>query len=150
MAQSLIDIPLHLVFSTKDRIPFIKSDVEDDMYQYICAISRNLDCPVIKINGTEDHIHILLSFGKTITICDLISKLKSSSSRWIKTKGDHFKDFSWQRGYGGFAVSSSNIQSVINYISFQKEHHKNKTFKEELVEMLNRARILYDERYLWD
>ena len=150
MSQSLVDVPLHFVFSTKDRIPFIKPEIEEELHQYICGMSRKLGCPIIKINSIEDHVHILLSYGKTITFSDLISKLKSSSSRWMKTKGNHYKDFSWQKGYGGFAVCNSSMESVIKYIASQKEHHKHKTFKEEYLEMLKRAKISYDERYLWD
>src|ERR1700730_10085138 len=99
MAQSLADVILHFVFSTKGRNPWIQSDVEEELYQYICGVCRNLDSPVIKINGVEDHIHVLLQLGKAIPISKLVSEMKSSSSRWIKTKGDHYRDFSWQVGY---------------------------------------------------
>lgn len=95
MSQSLVDIILHLVFSTKERHPWIKPDVEEELYQYICGVGRNLGCPIIKINGVEDHIHVLIQLGRTTPISKLISEMKSSSSRWIKTKGDHYKDFNW-------------------------------------------------------
>jgi putative transposase len=150
MSQSLADIVLHLVFSTKGRCPWIKPDVEEELYQYICGVCRKLDSPVIKINGVEDHIHVLLQLGKTIATSKLISEIKSNSSRWIKTKGDCYHDFSWQGGYGGFSVSRQNLEGAKKYLSSQKEHHKTVTFKEELLAMLQRAQIPYDEKYLWD
>ena len=86
MTQSLADVILHFVFSTKGRNPWIQSEVEEELYQYISGVCRNLNSPVIQINGVEDHIHVLLQLGKTIAISKLISEIKSSSSRWIKTK----------------------------------------------------------------
>ena len=150
MAQSLADIILHIVFSTKERHPWIRPDIEEELYQYICGVGRNLGCPVIKINGVEDHIHVLLQLGRTITISKLISEIKSSSSRWIKTKDDHYNKFSWQGGYGGFSVSRPSLEGAKKYLSSQKEHHKTVTFKEEFLTMLKRAQIPYDEKYLWD
>ncbi len=150
MSQSLVDIILHLVFSTKERHPWIKPDVEEELHQYICGVCRNLNCPVIKINGVEDHIHVLLQLGKTIPISKIISEMKSSSSRWIKTKGGHYSDFAWQGGYGGFSVSRPSLEGAKKYLSLQKEHHKTVTFKEEFVAMLQRAKIPYDDKYLWD
>jgi len=150
MSQSLSDIILHIVFSTKERRPWIKLDIEEELYQYICGVCRNIDCPVIKINGVEDHIHVLLQLGKINSISKLISEMKSSSSRWIKTKGDHYRDFAWQGGYGGFSVSRPSLEGAKNYLSSQKEHHKTVTFKEEFVQLLERAQIPYNEKYLWD
>lgn len=150
MAQSLSDILLHVVFSTKNREPLIQPTIESELYPYIIAVCQNLDSPVIKINGVTDHVHILLRLGRTIPISKLISEMKSNSSRWIKSKGDKYSNFEWQGGYGVFSVSRPNIEGVIKYISSQKEHHKTVTFKEELISMLIRAQIKYDEKYLWD
>ena len=150
MAQSLADVILHFVFSTKGRIPWIRSDIEEELYQYISGICRNLDSPVIKINGVKDHIHVLLQLGKTMPISKLISEIKSNSSRWIKTKGDHYRDFAWQGGYGVFSLSRPSLEGAKKYLSSQKEHHTKVSFKEEFLEMLKRAQISYDEKYLWD
>jgi REP element-mobilizing transposase RayT len=149
MTQALVDVALHIVFSTKNRQPLISQEIEEELFKYICGTAKNLKCPVIKINGVEDHIHLLLQFGKKMAICDLISEIKSSSSRWIKTKGDQYRHFSWQSGYGTFAVARPRIDTVIRYIAKQKEHHKVQGFKEEFIEMLIRAEIEYDEEYLW-
>lgn len=150
MAQSLADVILHFVFSTKERRPWIQPDVEEELYKYIGGVCRNLQSPVIKINGVEDHIHILLQLGRTISISKLIGEIKSSSSQWIKTKGDHYCHFSWQAGYGGFSVSRPSLESAKRYLACQKDHHKKVTFKEEFLTMLQRAQIPYDEKYLWD
>lgn len=150
MAQSLGDILLHIVFSTKERKPWIDTVNEPELYAYICGICRNFDCPVIKISGVEDHIHMLLSLSRTITVSKLISEIKSNSSRWIKAKGHQFCEFSWQGGYGAFSVSRPKIDGVIKYIEKQKEYHKTQTFKEELLTMLKMTQIQYDEKYLWD
>ncbi len=150
MSQSLADIVLHLVFSTKDRHPWIHSSIEEELFMYISGLSKQLNCPVIKINGMEDHIHILLHLGKTISFSDLISELKSNSSRWIKAQGKEYDQFYWQRGYGIFSVSRPNIETAAAYISRQKEHHKTISFKDEFLSMLKRSQMTYDETYLWD
>lgn len=150
MSQSLADIILHIVFSTKERQPLIRPDIEEELYRYISGVSRNLKSPVMIVNGVSDHIHILLQQSATISASKLISDLKSNSSRWIKTKGDQYRNFSWQNGYGAFSVSRPNIQGAIRYIAKQKEHHKTITFQDEFLAMLKRAELKYDERYLWD
>ncbi len=150
MSQSIADMILHIVFSTKNRLPLIQPMIESELYAYMSATCRNLDCPVIQVNGMNDHVHILLLLGRTITVSNLISELKSSSSRWIKTKGDSYQDFAWQSGYGAFSVSRPNVNEVIKYIASQKEHHKKVSFKEELLKILERAQVKYDEKYLWN
>jgi putative transposase len=150
MVQSLADIILHLVFSTKGRHPWIQPDIEKELYLYMCGVCRNHNSPVIKINGVADHVHVLLRLGKTVSISKLIAEMKSGSSQWIKTKGNDYSNFAWQAGYGGFSVSRRNLEVVEKYIARQKEHHQKITFKKELVTMLQLAQIPYDEKYLWD
>ncbi|MDP1879867.1 MAG: IS200/IS605 family transposase [Parachlamydiaceae bacterium] len=150
MGQSLSDVVIHLIFSTKNREPIITDDIESELFRYICGRADQLKSSVIRINGMEDHIHILLHLSKEVTYSDLIADLKANSSRWIKSKGEKFQHFSWQSGYGAFSVSRSMVDRVIHYINNQKEHHKKYSFKEELLLMLKRAKIKYDEKYLWD
>lgn len=150
MSQSLADIIVHIVFSTKERHPWIQSEIEPELYAYMSATCRNLDCHIIQINGMPDHIHVLALLGRTITLSKLISEMKSSSSRWIKTKGNQYSKFAWQSGYGAFSVSRPNLNGAMKYLTKQKEHHKTIPFKEELLTMLKRAQIKYDESYLWD
>jgi REP element-mobilizing transposase RayT len=150
MAQSLADITIHIVFSTKERISWIDAAIEAELYAYICGVCRHLDCPVIKINGMADHIHLLLTLSRTITISKLIADIKSNSSRWLKTKHRQFQTFSWQSGYGAFAVSRPQVDHVIKYIENQKDHHKMHTYQEEFLMMLKMSQMQYNEQYLWD
>lgn len=151
MAQSLAKVYLHLVFSTKHRQNFILPKVETALYAYIGGVIKNLRGIPIKINGMPDHIHILATLPRTITLAKFLEEIKRSSSKWIKTQGKEFVDFSWQGGYGVFSVSQSKVDVVSNYISNQKAHHHHqKSFKEELIEFLEQYDVEYDEKYLWD
>ena len=150
MPQSLSDILLHIVFSTKDRCPLILPTVEQELYRYMSSICRAHECPVIEIGGVEDHVHLLISFGRTISISKLISEVKANSSRWIKTKAPQLQQFSWQGGYGAFSVARRNLTGVVKYIEGQKEHHKNVSFKEEFLSLLKQSEISINEKFLWD
>ena len=150
MSQSLAQIYIHIVFSTKYRKPLILPKTEEELYAYIGGIIKGLKGNSIKINGVSNHIHILTTLPKTVTLSKYLEEIKRSSSKWIKTKGDNYKNFSWQRGYGAFSVSSYKVDVVKNYIAKQKEHHKSQGFKEEFIKFLDEYKIEYDERYLWD
>lgn len=106
--------------------------------------------PAKIIGGVEDHAHLLLNLARTISIADLVEAVKTSSSKWIKTKDDELQNFSWQTGYGVFSVSRSNLDAVHQYILNQKEHHKKKNFKDEFRGMLTKHDLEWDERYVWD
>jgi REP element-mobilizing transposase RayT len=150
MPQSLAKIYLHIVFSTKDRKHLIKSDIESELYKYIAGILKALNCTALLINGTADHIHILNILSRTQAVSHVLEEIKKNSSKWIKGKGNEYKNFYWQAGYGAFSVSQSKIEVVKNYIYNQKEHHKICTFKEEYRRFLKEYNIEYDERYVWD
>jgi len=150
MPQSLTQIFLHIVFSTKNRYPFLEGSVDDELYAYIGASINRLDGIPISINGVCDHIHILTAFPRTITVADFVKDVKANSSRWLKTKGEQYQNFGWQDGYGAFSVSSSKKQVVANYIARQKEHHKQANFKSEFLQFLREYDVKYDERYVWD
>lgn len=148
MPQSLAKVYVHIVFSTKNHHPFIQKEVRPELHSYIIGTLSNLGSYTNEIYANPDHIHILCSLPKTITMAELISKIKTSSSKWIKTKG--LSNFSWQDGYGIFSVSSSKIKTVEKYIRNQPEHHKMGTFKDELRRFFKEYEIEYDERYVWD
>lgn len=150
MPQSLAKVYLHIVFSTKYRRNLILPKIEKELYAYIGGVIKNLKGMPIKINGMPDHIHILATLPRTITIAKFLEEIKRSSSKWIKTQGSEFVDFSWQGGYGVFSVSQSKVEIVSKYISNQKAHHSKKTFKAELIEFLEQYEVEYDEKYLWD
>src|SRR5712671_4484841 len=131
MAQSLSSILIHLVFSTKNREPFVTPAIETELHPYMAKIFRELKSPSLAIDGTSDHLHILFSLGRVIKIADLVEEVKTESSKWIKTKGHDFKNFHWQRGYGAFSIGQSNVVSLKHYIHRQKQHHRRVTFQQE-------------------
>ena len=150
MPQSLVKNYLHIVFSTKHRQPLIDETIEKELHTYLAGVCNRLECQAIKVGGYTDHVHILCMLSKKITLIKLMQELKSNSSKWIKTKDDKYKNFYWQDGYGAFSVNPSQVVFVKNYIANQKEHHSNKTFKQELLAFLKKYQVNYDERYLWD
>lgn len=150
MPQSLAAIYVHLVYSTKNRQPLIRSDIEEELRQYNAGILRNLESPMICSNGMADHIHILFRLGRKIALAELVEELKKGSSKWIKSKGTEFCEFYWQSGYGAFSIGQSGIEATKHYIAKQKEHHRKKTFQEEFRAFLAKYEIEYDERYVWD
>jgi REP element-mobilizing transposase RayT len=104
----------------------------------------------LAIDGTSDHVHVLFSFARVVTIADVVEEIKTSTSKWIKTKGQEFTNFHWQRGYGAFSIGQSNVASLKRYIRQQKEHHKRVTFQDEYRKFLKAYGIDYDEKYVWD
>jgi REP element-mobilizing transposase RayT len=151
MPQSLAQIYLHIVFSTKNRAPLMQNlALRDEMHKYLGGTCNNLDCPVLRVGGVADHIHILCRLGKTIAISDLVKELKRESSKWIKTKAPMLEDFYWQKGYGAFSVSPGHVEVLREHIANQEEHHRTETFQDELRRLLTKYGVQWDERYLWD
>ena len=150
MSQSLSSVLIHLVFSTKNRELFITAEVESELHSYMAKIFRELKSPSLAIDGTNDHVHVLFSLARVITIADLVEEVKTSSSKWIKTKGREFRNFHWQRGYGAFSIGQSNVTALKHYIRSQKEHHQRVTFQDEYRKFLKAYGIDYDEKYVWD
>jgi REP element-mobilizing transposase RayT len=150
MPQSLSSILIHLVFSTKNREPFITPAIETELHPYLAKIFRELKSPSLAIDGTNDHLHILFSLGRVIKVADLVEEVKTESSKWIKRKGREFKNFHWQAGYGAFSIGQLNVETLKRYIRGQKKHHSRVTFQDEHREFLQRYQVDYDERYVWD
>ena len=150
MPQSLVKILVHVVFSTKNRADSIAPEIENDLFRYFHGIVENNKSKLILANGTTNHIHLLVSLGKTIDISELVGDIKRDSSSWIKTKGSDFRGFYWQEGYGAFSVGQSQVSDVMKYIARQKEHHTKKDFKKEFRGFLKKYEIDCDERYVWD
>src|SRR5437764_9158481 len=150
MPQSLSSILVHIIFSTKNHEPFITPTVETELHPYMATIFRQVKSPSLCIDGTADHVHILFSLARVITIADLVEEVKTSSSKWIKTKGREFKNFHWQRGYGAFSIGQSNVTALKHYIRSQKEHHQRVTFQDEYRKFLKAYGIDYDEKYVWE
>lgn len=150
MSQSLSSILVHVIFSTKNRIPLIHKEIEQNFHSYIVGIAKEYKVHIYEIGGIEDHIHILISLPRTMTISKFVEEIKKGSSKWIKTKGAQYRDFSWQNGYGAFSIGYSNFDALRNYIQRQREHHKKMIFQDEMRLFLKKYRISFDEKYLWD
>jgi putative transposase len=129
MGQSLVKNYIHITFSTKNRVPLITEEIEHELYSYIGGICKNLECNPVKIGGYRDHIHILCTLSKKISLMDLLEKVKANSSKWIKTKSDSLKKFYWQNGYGAFSVNPYEIDKVISYKKTRKNIIGRKHFK---------------------
>ena len=151
MSQSLSIVYVHLVFSTKERRPFLRDQkIREASHAYLGESSKRLDCPPILVGGVEDHVHILARFGRTITQAEWVKELKRVSNQWLKEQGPDCADFAWQGGYADFSVSQSNLEQVTNYIAHQEEHHRKMTFQDELRALLRKHKQEWDERYVWD
>ena len=151
MPQSLSQVLIHLIFSTKHRQPFITEKIEPDLYAYIAKVLFDeCHCPALISGGDRDHIHILYVQSRIWSVAKVVELVKKRSSKWIKTKGEGFSLFQWQTGYGAFSVSRSNAEIVKKYIASQKEHHRKQPFKDEYLAFLKKYEIDYDEKYLWD
>ena len=151
MSQSLAQVYLHVVFSTKDRRPFLTDEkIQRELYAYLAGTCKSLESPAIKIGGIEDHVHILCRLARTISIADLVRELKRESSKWLKSQSTNLKQFGWQDGYGAFSVSPSHTKALTNYIIDQPRHHKRTSFQDEFRRILDKYAIPYDERYVWD
>ena len=151
MPQSLANILIHVVFSTKRRQTWLKEiAVRHELHAYMTRTLQSLDCPPSACDGADDHVHFLGQLSRKVKVMDLIEEVKTSSSKWIKTKGPSYRDFYWQGGYGAFSVSESNRSAVIQYIQRHQEHHRRMTFQEEFRRLCAKHGIEIDERYVWD
>jgi len=150
MGQSLAKLVVHLIFSTKDRLPVLTPAIREELNAYMVGVLRELDSPALLVNSVADHVHILVMLSKNVALAKAVEEVKKSSSKWVKTQGAGFGDFHWQNGYGGFSVGQSSIDAVKQYIANQEDHHRRRTFQEEFLAFLQRHRVEYDERYVWD
>lgn len=150
MGQSLVKNYVHIIFSTKHRESLIHQPIEAELHSYLGGICNKHDCHVIKVGGYTDHIHILCMLSKQIALVKLMEELKTHSSKWIKTKGEEYRNFYWQDGYGAFSVNPAEIDVVIRYIANQHAHHGTKVFQDEYRAFLKKYKVDYEEKYVWD
>jgi len=150
MPQSLSKVIVHIVFSTKDREPWLGSDIRPRMHAYLATICRDLGADLAGVGGVADHVHIVATLPGTLFQAQLIEQIKKVSSKWIKALDARYRGFFWQRGYGAFSVSPSQLEAVLQYVDAQPEHHRTRTFQEEYRELLRKHRVDFDERYVWD
>jgi len=148
MPQSLSKVNVHIVFSTKHGQHMIASNIRKELHAYLIGVLVNLGSFTYEVYANPDHIHILNTLPRTITIADLVSRIKTSTSKWLKING--LNGFDWQDGYAIFSVSASKIETVRRYILNQQEHHKIVTFQDELRQFFKEYELVYDENYVWD
>jgi putative transposase len=140
----------HIVFSTKLRRRFISGKFHNAFYEYIGGIIRGLQGALIEIGGVEDHVHLLTNLSPTYSVSDAIRDIKTNSSKWANDHRNCITPFQWQKGYGAFTVSHSQVDTVREYIQNQQYHHRTKSFREEYIEFLERHQIAFNPRYLFE
>jgi putative transposase len=150
MAQSLSKVYVHITFSTKYRQELIDENIKNRLFEYLGGICKGMECYPVQVGGYKDHVHILCLLSRKVTQMKLLEELKKQSSKWIKTTGTAYSNFYWQNGYGIFSVNPSEVEVVVKYIKNQEVHHKKLSFKEEFKAFLEKYKVEYDERYVWD
>ena len=150
MPQSLSLVLVHLLFSTKDRYPYLAAGVRPSLFSYLATVARNQGHECYRVGGVADHVRLAIRLSRTVTVAALVEELKTSSSKWLKTQSPEHVTFAWQRGYGAFSVGSADSGALLAYIDAQEEHHRTRSFQEEYRAFLAKYGIQFDERYVWD
>jgi putative transposase len=151
MPQSLAQIYVHIVFSTKHRQPFLTNGkLRSECHAYLAGTCKRRGSPSLLVGGVADHVHILCSLGREESVAVLIRELKRESSKALKEKSTDLRDFYWQAGYGAFSVSPSHVEALKRYIVNQEEHHRRESFQDEFRRLLRKYAVPFDERYVWD
>ncbi len=151
MSQSLAQVWLHVIFSTKDRRTFLRDpDFREQMFKMLAHNVHENKCVVATVGGWDDHVHLLIGLSRTITIAKLVEHIKTETSKWAKDVDKGTGLFAWQAGYGAFSVSHSGAPRVVEYIKKQDERHAKITFQQEYRKICERHGVVIDERYAWD
>ncbi|WP_425396968.1 IS200/IS605 family transposase [Aeoliella sp.] len=150
MASTFTCLDYHVVFSTKYRKPLIHERMREELYQYLGGIIRGEGGCLREIGGMPDHLHLLVGLPPTIALSDAVRIFKASSSKWVNERDDCATKFQWQTGYAAFSVSFSQREAVQRYIQNQRDHHRQRSFQEELIELLERHHIEYDPQYVFE
>ena len=150
MPQSLAQILVHVVFSTKNREPCLDDSTHAELHAYLGGTIGNLAGVLLKAGSVSDHVHLLISHPRTVSPADLIQEIKTGSSKWLKTRGPHYANFHWQSGYGIFSVSPSHRPAGETYLANQAEHLRKVTLQDEYRKLLRKYGLEHDERYVWD
>ncbi|MBI4662322.1 MAG: IS200/IS605 family transposase [Verrucomicrobia bacterium] len=148
--MSYVSAYFHCVFSTKERRPLITPALRERPWPFLSGIARQNKMKALEIGGVEAHVHTLLSLPSTLAIAKALQLIKGGSSKWVHETFPEHRLFGWQEKYGAFSVSVSQLETIIQYVKGQEEHHRKLTFQDEFVALLKKHRIEYDERYLWD
>ncbi|SRR5260221_1423423 len=147
MASTHVSLRYHIVFSTKNRLPFIENAWRPRLHEYLGGTVRGLGGVPLQVGGVADHVHLLVGLKAIHAVADIVREVKKASNSWVQESLD--RKFQWQEGYGAFTVRRSDIGEVTDYIASQEEHHRKRTFQEEYLAFLEEQGIEYDPRYLW-
>lgn len=147
MAQSLVKIYVHLIFSTKNRLNIFREEDLTGIHAYIARAFGNADSPALAVGGTQNHVHVLFMADRKTALSKAVEHIKRGTSKWMKTKAPHYANFAWQEGYGAFSVSCSRVDAVRRYIQNQEKHHRAMSFTDELKKFCDEYGVEYDERY---
>ena len=150
MSHRFTSLLTHLIFSTKERSPFLDRELSPECYAYLGGIIERFGGRRIVVGGETDHVHLLFDLPATLSLSDCLRTLKSNSSKWIHGKGPGRSKFAWQQGYAAFSVSKSGVDGVVRYIEQQHEHHRRVTYQEEVRRFLAEHGMACDERYMWE
>lgn len=150
MPQSLSNILIHLIWSTKDRHPWLEPGTREKTHAFLAGAVRQCDCEAFRVGGVADHVHLAVRLSRTMSVADLVKEVKTASSKWMKEQDLDFAGFYWQQGYGSFSVGMSQKETLLHYIDTQEEHHRTRTFQSEYRDFLKKYGIDYNERYVWD
>jgi len=150
MPQSLHVLSAHIIFATKHRRPDLRAELRPSLWAYMAGILKNLECCSITVGGYVEHVHILCNLSKKYATMKLLEIVKKESSKWVKDQEPGMQSFHWQDGYGLLSVSPSHFEAVRQYILKQEEHHQKVSFQEELLGILRKNKVSFDERHLWD
>jgi REP element-mobilizing transposase RayT len=150
MPQSLSNILIHLIWSTRDRRPCLDPSTREKTHAFLAGVVRQCECEAYRVGGPTDHVHLAIRLSRTVSVADLVKGAKAASSKWLKTQSPDFADFSWQLGYGAFSVGMSQKEALLLYIDNQEEHHRTRSFQDEYRDFLSKYGIAFDERYVWD
>ena len=150
MPQSLARVLVHLVFSTKHRAPVLVPEIRAELHSYLAVVLTNDGCVSLQVGGVEDHVHLFFALSRTRTISQIVENVKTTSSKWLKTKSASLAAFHWQNGYGIFSVSRSHADAVVEYVRRQEEHHGAESFQNEVRRLYLEGDMTFDERFVWD
>ncbi|MCL5004988.1 MAG: IS200/IS605 family transposase [Acidobacteria bacterium] len=147
MAHTYTDLLIHVLFSTEKRQPFLDKELRPKLFNYMSGILKRIGCTPLLINGINDHVHALFVIPPTLCVAEVIEKLKANSSKWVHETFPHKRHFAWQAGYTAFSVSPSNRKRVLRYIAGQEEHHRRRSYQEEVLAFLEKSGIAVDPRW---
>ncbi len=150
MSQSLSFLLIHIIFSTKDRRPWLNDTIRPELHAYMASVAGTGENYCFRVGGVEDHVHIAVLLARNVTVSELVARLKVSTSKWIKTKGPEFERFRWQKGYAAFSVGPGDREALLAYIDAQAVHHQKRDYQAEMRALFTKYGVAFDERFVWE